>query len=167
MLAIIVPIFSVLPSARQRQQMAMRMAARRDGVSVELTTITDPNPNQDKYISHIGKKIEPNLKVAAYRLQRRRASDWRQLPQVNWCLKKDLAGAWHWQAPADEAMSAELKDFLDQRVQALPEDTEQVQEVGYNIVVYWHERNPGDEDTVFNFLKQCAALPLHKPQEEE
>lgn len=167
LLLIIVPIFSVLPSVRQRQQMAMRMAARGEGVSVELTTIKDPNPDQEKYISHIGKRIEPDLKVAAYRVQRHRESGWRQLQQVNWCLKKDLAGAWHWDQPAHPAMSDELQRFLDEQVPALPEDVEQVHEVGYNIVVYWHERNAGDEKVVFDFLKQCAALPLRKPSKDE
>ena len=43
LLAIIVPIISVLPSARQKERMQMRMVARAAGVSVELTSIDDPN----------------------------------------------------------------------------------------------------------------------------
>ncbi|HCC44491.1 MAG TPA: hypothetical protein DEQ32_08855, partial [Gammaproteobacteria bacterium] len=51
LLIVLVPIFSVLPSARQKQQMMMRQTARAAGVSVDLTIIDDPNPDQDKYLS--------------------------------------------------------------------------------------------------------------------
>jgi hypothetical protein len=167
LLLVIVPIFSVLPNARQRGQMAMRNAARSAGVSVELTSIADPNPDQDKYTSHIGKKIDPILKVAAYRVQRRRERDWRQLPQVNWCLQKDLGGHWHWTEPASEFMSDELCVWLDENINTLPNDVMQVDETSYNVTVYWHERVKGEEEKVFSFLKHCAGLPLHKPQNEE
>jgi hypothetical protein len=48
LIVIIVPIISVLPSARQKERMQMRMIARAAGVSVELTSIDDPNPKQGK-----------------------------------------------------------------------------------------------------------------------
>lgn len=166
LLIIIVPIFSVLPSRRQREQMAMRKAAREAGVSVELTSIDDPNPDQEKYISHIGKKIPAKLKVAGYRIQRRRVGDWRRLPSVNWCLKKKLEDGWQW-TEAGDAMSEELKRFVDAEVHHLPADVEQVEESGYNIVVYWHERVKGSEAVVLNFLKSCAELALHKPIDDE
>ena len=92
LLVIVVPIFSVLPSARQRQQMKMRQGARAAGVSVDLTTIDDPNPEQDKYISHTGRSIPARLNVAGYRIQRRRQQNWRRLPEVDWCLKRKLHG---------------------------------------------------------------------------
>ena len=167
LLLIIVPIFSVLPSARQREQMAMRNAARAEGVTVELTSIADPNPKQDKYISHIGKPIDPVLKVAAYRVQRRRSSNWRLLPQVNWRFSRDLEGNWHPQQSASEHISDDLAAWLPEQVVQLPADVEQVEEMNYNIIVYWHERRPGDEKKVFEFLKQCAGLPLHKPLEDD
>ena len=50
LLLIIAPIFAILPSARQKEQMNMRRKAMAEGVSVELTSIQDPVPNQDKYI---------------------------------------------------------------------------------------------------------------------
>jgi len=167
LLIIIVPIFSVLPSARQREQMAMRKAAREAGVSVELTSIDDPNPDQEKYTSHLGKKLPTVVKVAGYRLQRRRIGDWRRLPQVNWCLQKKKKSGWQWREEASEHLSAELKDYLDEVVETLPTDVEQVEESGYNIVVYWHERQEGTEEKVFDFLRKCAELPLHRPEEND
>ena len=166
LLVIVVPIFSVLPSARQRQQMKMRQGARAAGVSVDLTTIDDPNPEQDKYISHTGRSIPARLKVAGYRIQRRRQQDWRRLPEVDWCLKRKLHGSWLWTLGSGQ-LSSELKYFLEQAKESLPEDVEQVEESSYNIVVYWHERTPGSEDNVLNFLQKCAELPLHDPPPEE
>ena len=90
LIVVIVPIISVLPSARQKEQMQMRMIARAAGVSVELTSIDDPNPKQGKYIAYTGKPIPPVLKVVAYRLQRKRARDWRHLPKVSWCMFRGL-----------------------------------------------------------------------------
>jgi len=45
-LFIVVPILAVLPSPRQREQLAMRNAARAAGVLVELTSIDDPIRNR-------------------------------------------------------------------------------------------------------------------------
>lgn len=167
LLVIIVPILSVLPSARQKEQMVMRQVARNAGVQVELTSITDPNPKQDKYISHIGKQLDPILKVVAWRVQRKREGGWRQLPAVDWCLQKNLDGTWareHW--PAD-TMSEELVEYLNETIEQLPDDVEQVEENTYNLTVYWHERTKGSEQQVIDFLKNCVALPLHRPVDGE
>ena len=162
LIVIVVPLFSILPSPRQRAQMVMRTAARKVGVSVELKEIDDPNPDQDKYISHIGKQIPARLKVAGYRLQRRRASDWRQLPEASWCFQRNLDGSWR-EAALGEAVSGELRTFLRASLELMPDDVVQLEEISYNVVVYWSEREPGSEDNVLNFLKKCIELPLHDP----
>lgn len=167
LLFIIVPIIGVLPSARQKEQMKMRKSARTAGVSVELTTISDPNPHQDKYVSPTGKAIAPLLKVVGYRLQRKRARDWRQLPQVDWCLQKMPDKNWRWQLGPSDSMNTELIDWLNNAIEALPEDVEQVEEVNYNITVYWHEKTKGSETTLFDFLKHCADQALHAPSEDD
>ena len=160
LLAIVLPIFSVLPSGRQRKQMNMRQAARAAGVSVELTTIDDPNPEQDKYISQTGRVIPARLKVVGYRIQRPRQNDWRQLSEIQWSLKRNLDGSWLWSSSGGH-LSRELKNFLEEAKEALPEDVEQVEESSYSIVVYWHERTPGSEANVLKFLLNCADLPLY------
>lgn len=162
LIVIVVPLFSILPSRRQKEQMVMRNAARRVGVSVELREIDDPNPNQDKYLSHIGKKIPARVKLAGYRIQRHRAGGWRRLPKVEWCVQRSLDGSWRWQAdPAD--MNAELKSYVNSSLDEMPEDVLQIEEVSWNIVVYWHERTPGTEDYVLNFLHKCVEIPVHDP----
>ena len=96
LLFIIVPIIAVLPSARQKEQMRMRAAARKAGIAVELTSIEDPEPAQDKYISPTGRALEPVLKTAAWRVQRDRGRGWRELPPVAWCGVRRATG---WDRP--------------------------------------------------------------------
>ena len=166
LLLIAVPIVAVLPNARQKAQMIMRKKARDEGISVELTTIVDPHPKQDKYTGNTGKAIDPKLKVAAYRVQRRRERDWRELPKADWCWVKTNADGWHW-SEKPESLSDEVTRWLDLNIRTLPDDVEQVEEMSYNISVYWHERNPGDEQQVFEFLKECIDLSPHPPPEED
>jgi len=160
LVAIIVPIISVLPSARQKDRMQMRMIARAAGVSVELTSIDDPNPKQDKYIAYTGKRTPAVLKVVAYRLQRKRERDWRHLPEVRWCMFKDLDNHWRWKSELNEAMNKELARWLEGVAPDLPTDVIQIEEDSYNICVYWHERSKGDEQAVLGFLKHSAELSL-------
>jgi len=163
LLAIIVPILLVLPSTRQKERMQMRMIARAAGVSVELTSIDDPNPKQDKYIGYTGKRIPAVLKVVAYRLQRKRDSDWRHLPKVSWCLFKGLDNNWHWTSELDEAMNKQLAGWLEDVAPDLPSDVVQIEEDSYNICVYWHESTRGDEQAVLDFLKHSTELSLIEP----
>lgn len=169
LLFIIVPIVSVLPSARQKERMQMRMTARQAGVSVDLTTITDPNPKQDKYVSHTGRAIPPDLKVTAWRIYRARPNNWRDLPELSWCVQRMLDTSLNWQLDPPDHASDELRNWLNSSVKSLPLDVEQVEESDYCITVYWHEREKGSEQSVIGFLKQCAELPLHKalPADED
>ena len=170
LLLILVPMMSVLPSKRQRARMAMRQVARAAGISVELTTIdTAGDPH-----------VSSGLKVVAWRCQRRRAQDWRRLPQVAWCLRKSRSAPgqtspearWVWVDVGPAAgdlpttsthLSAALRTWLETQVPLLPGDVEQVEEAGYNVAVYWHEREPGTETQVIDFLKNCTEMPLQEP----
>ncbi len=163
LIVIIVPIISVLPSARQKERMQMRMIARAAGVSVELTSIDDPNPKQDKYIAYTGKRIPAVLKVVAYRLQRKREGDWRHLPKVSWSMFKDLDNQWHWNSELSEAMNKQLSGWIEGIAPDLPADVVKIEEDSYNICVYWHERIKGDEHAVLDFLKHSAELSLIEP----
>lgn len=184
LLLIVAPLFSILPSARQKTQMAMRKAAMAAGVSVQIAIIDDPNPRQDKYLSNTGKRIPARLSVAAYRIQRRRGNEWRALPKVDWCVHRKIADGpvglpgevvvqdpesrtWVWQTKPSELMSEALRVWLFDNIKTLPADVEQVEEMNYMITVYWHERHATDEQVVIDFLKTCNDLPLHTPIDDE
>jgi len=160
LVAIIVPMISVLPSARQKERMQMRMIARAAGVSVELTSIDDPNPQQEKYIAYTGKRIPSVLKVVAYRLPRKRERGWRHLPKVSWCMFKDLDNNWRWKSERNEVMNKQLVGWLEDVAPNLPADVVQIEENSCNISVYWHERSKGDEEVVLGFLKNSTELSL-------
>lgn len=161
---IVAPIFSVLPSARQREQMKMRTEARHAGVIVELTSIDDPNPKQDKYVSHLGKQLETVVKVAAWRKPRQRHRDWRDLPRVNWrisrIINQDGGKDWQWDEQPPAAMHPDFKKWIESAVEELPEDVEQVEEETYMLSVYWHERLLGSEAEVIEFIADCVEQPL-------
>ena len=163
LLVIIVPSIAILPTARQRQQMAMRNAARAAGVSVQLVSIPDPNPDQDKYLTHTGRPIPPLLQVARYHVQRRRSEDRRVAPALDWALQKQADGAWRWREAPGAAMDAELAAWLELSVRSLPEDVAQVEEKDCDISVYWREREAGGERRVLDFLAACAAQPRRRP----
>ncbi len=166
---ILLPVIRILPSRRQKEQMAMRRVAMAAGVAVQLTTIDDPDPRQEKYLSHTGKALAPRLKVVAWRCPRR------QLPASgDWCLQRTTAdkrqagpgGNWVWSKEPDAALSSGLRTWLEAAIGDLPADVEQVEETQGRVSVYWHEREAGTEHRVLEFLKTCTALPLDKPAAE-
>ncbi len=174
LIVIIVPIIAVLPSARQKAQMRMRKVAMAAGVSVDITTIDDPNPEQEKYISHnTGKALPTKLNVIAYRLQRRRDRDWRQRPKVSWVLERkqkagdDMMGEFTVTDMTRQHISPEMIAFLNDSISALPADVEKVEEIAYNICIYWHEREEGSEEQVISFLKSASEVSLHIVNEDD
>ena len=64
---IIAPIVSILPSRSQKQIMQIRQTMMGRGVSIELTEIDDPEPNQAKYQTSTGRQLAAKLKVTMYK----------------------------------------------------------------------------------------------------
>lgn len=173
LLLIIAPLFAILPSARQKEQMNMRKEAMAKGISVELTSIHDPIPHQEKYISNTGKRLEPILKVAAYRVGRKKPRHWRLSPAIDWELERgedsspDLPGTWCWSQAKPDALSKEMGNFLVNEIASLPDDVVKIDEMNYVLSVYWHERSgeAGLSSTV-RFLNGCIEIPLHDLQND-
>lgn len=172
LLVIIAPIVAILPSKRQKEQMSLRKTAMADGFSIELTRIADPDPDPEKYLSNTGKPLERIMSVAAYRFPRRKPTDWRRLPTVNWALVRrqdadmaDLPVNWAWDGIPSGEMSGELKAFVAGRLGALPDDVVRVDEVKYVISVYWNERGgePGVA-AIIAFVKACAEILPFDPR---
>lgn len=167
LLLVIAPLFAILPSARQKEQMKMRREAMDKGISVELTSIQDPVPRQDKYLSNTGKRLEPLLKVAAYRVVRKKPLEWRLSPVIGWGLERGeepcpgLPEPWRWSQPKPDVLSEEMKVFLARELSSLPDDVVKIDEVNYVLSAYWLEGS-GEVGlaSIVRFLNGCVAIPL-------
>ncbi len=152
----------------------MRRVAMAAGISIKLTTIDDPNPQQNKYLSNTGRALAPRLKVIAWQCQRRQSyGDARSsLPKIDWCLQrvstdkmkagKSLTDEWDWSKMSNQAISDRLGTWLETAIKQLPKDVEQVEETRCLVSVYWHEREAGTEKQVIDFLKGCTELSPHE-----
>ena len=169
LLLIIAPIFAILPSSRQKEQMRLRKQAMDQGISVELTRIEDPIPRQDKYLSSTGRRLEPVLAVAAYRIARPKPSEWRISPQIKWDLERraensaELPGRWHWSKSKPKEISQEFEEFLSRELASLPDDVVKIQEVNYSLIVYWHESSSEQGlVSIIKFLQGALSIYPYK-----
>ena len=178
LLFVIAPIFAILPSGRQKEQMKLRRSAMSKGISVELTRIQDPNPHQDKYLSNTGKPLDPVLSIAAYRKGRPRPKQWRISPRIDWTLENDeirstdlhsseLPGNWHWVPSKPSDLSDDFESFLKQELESLPADLVKIDDKNYFLSVYWHESS-GDEGlaAIVRFLDACTKQLSYEPDDE-
>jgi hypothetical protein len=167
LLLIIAPMFALLPSARQKEQMNLRNAATGKGIIVELTSILDPIPRQDKYISNTGKRLEPLLKVVAYRVSRKKPRHWRLQPSVDWGLERgdedapELPGTWRWNPLKSDDLPLKIERFLVSELASLPDDVVKIDEINRVLSIYWHERS-GDDGlaVIVRFLNGCIEIPI-------
>jgi len=168
LLVIIGPILSLLPSKRQKQQIAMRKAAMDAGVSVALTRIDDPDPDPEQYLSNTGKPLERVMAVVAYRQFRPRPDRWRQRPEIAWALNRQqgadvdgLPPGWRWQGTRLADLPPALNKYLMGGIASLPDDVIRVEEQKFIISIYWRERaDLQGLAKLLDFLRDCAALPL-------
>jgi len=173
-LLIVAPIIALLPSARQKEQMALRKAARERGLRTELTTIEDPDPDPGKYRSVTGKELPRELKCIAYRRPRPRPAGWRWLPAMEWAVVRGepadgaLPDGWRWDVPLPPAASDELRSTLVSTLESLPDDVVKVDESHYIVSVYWLERGGMEAgEQVARALETLTATEAHAPRPAE
>ena len=92
LLLIVAPIIRILPSRRQKEQMALRRTASSNGLTVELTHIDDPDPDPEKYLSNTGRPLPRVMAVIAYRKPVKKPAEWRRIPAVDWCVVRRQGG---------------------------------------------------------------------------
>jgi hypothetical protein len=101
LLAAFGPIFWMLPSRTDRRLAAMRARARTHGVHVEITQLPDIDADASARVTAGGKRLQPTVTCAAYRLPLRREA--RAAPQ--WKLLRNRAvsdgpiDGWQWDSP--------------------------------------------------------------------
>lgn len=156
MLMIIAPIVSILPGKSQKQIMAVRRAAMARGISVELTTIEDPNPDQDKYRTSTGKALPATLQLAAYKgLSRVNSSAVSfEAFQVQRTPDLDPSSPDAFHTITDSPLSAPCRAFLAQYGVALPATVQQIIWDGRQLKVYWVEQ-PDHQmgEKIFTFIE--------------
>lgn len=162
-LMIAAPIVAVLPSKRDKARMVKRRAAMKKGIIVEMTSIEDPDPDLEKYLSSTGKPLERKLGVAAYRLQRRKAPDHEARAEAKWAAvgypaRKRIAitERWVWLDAEPGPGQKEIKTFLGANLDHLPPDVVKAEEKNFFISVYWQE--DGEVQEVIDFLERCATV---------
>lgn len=169
------PAFMLLPSKRQKAQMALRSKARAEGLQVELTRIDDPDPEPGKYTSLTGKPLHPILKCVAYRIPRKRFTDRRARSIVNWKVVKKrgvsndfLPSDWQWLETAWETLSLPLRTVIAEGLPMLPLDVVAIEEKNFQVSVFWHERG-GETDlaNMVQFLKAVIEAPLFESEEDD
>ncbi len=163
---ILAPIISILPSKRQKQQMAFRQQARAAGVSVALAKIEDPDSDRDKYLSATGRPLPRDLACVAYRRPRKRKDNRDGMPvpgtpMPGWALVRDksVADQLSWVEADSKNIDPVFRNLVEARVTDLPADIVRIDETAELVSVYWHERS--DEQgltSLLNFLKEVVTL---------
>lgn len=129
------PLVWLRPSPRQRGQMALRLAARRLGLGMQLSQQVWPH-----WLA-----ASPPASCAQYHRGRRpgRADSWTywQVAPGQWCNQ--------WREPCTDAVMLE-------RLQGLPADVYKVEAVPQMVALYWGER--GGEDELRRIADLLAAV---------
>lgn len=153
---IIAPIVSILPSRSQKQIMQIRQTMMGRGVSIELTEIDDPEPNQAKYQTSTGRQLAAKLKVTMYkktttnREASQRVAAWR----VTCDFKSDPKMP-QFQPVSSSAIPAKAESLLQSRAVDLPESTAQIAWDGKTLAVFWVEQASSElAEKVFTFLDE-------------
>ena len=113
------------------------------------------------------------LKVAAYRVSRKKPQHWRLSPVVDWGLERGegsspvLPGTWSWSQAKPDALSVEMENFLVNELASLPDDVVKIDDMNFVLSVYWHERS-GEVGlaSIVRFLNGCIEIPLHDLQND-
>ena len=114
------PILWLLPNERDKRLAKLRMEARRRGLGVELTRMTDPRPALRDRVSSGGVVKKPIIKCAAYRM----------------LVPRPLEHIQPWRVESGEAhTSDELVDCSD----SLPVDWLAVEVDRNGACLYWRE----------------------------
>ena len=158
---VVAPIVAILPSKRQKQQMAFRQSARAAGVSVALVKIEDPDSDRDKYLSATGRPLPRDLACVAYRRPRKKVISQIPLPVPSWRVSRDksLDNQLTWIETDTGDIDPIFLQFIESHLSDLPADVIRLDETAGLVSVYWHERS--DEQglaKLLGFLNEVVTL---------
>jgi len=158
---VVAPIVAILPSKRQKQQMAFRQSARAAGVSVALVKIEDPDSDRDKYLSATGRPLPRDLACVAYRRPRKKVISQIPIPVPGWSVSRDksLDNQLTWIETDTGDIDPIFLQFIESHLSDLPADVIRLDETAGLVSVYWHERS--DEQglaKLLGFLNEFVTL---------
>ena len=158
---VVAPIIAILPSKRQKQQMAFRQSARAAGVSVALVKIEDPDSDRDKYLSATGRPLPRDLACVAYRRPRKKVISQIPIPVPGWRVSRDksLDNQLTWIETDTGDIDPIFLQFIESHLSDLPADVIRLDETAGLVSVYWHERS--DEQglaKLLGFLNEVVTL---------
>ena len=158
---VVAPIVAILPSKRQKQQMAFRQSARAAGVSVALVKIEDPDSDRDKYLSATGRPLPRDLACVAYRRPRKKVISQIPIPVPGWSVSRDksLDNQLTWIETDTGNIDPIFLQFIESHLSDLPADVIRLDETAGLVSVYWHERS--DEQglaKLLGFLNEVVTL---------
>jgi len=161
LMMIIGPIIAILPSRSQKQIMQLRQSMMNRGVSVQLTEIDDPNPNQSKYQTSAGRQLPAKMKVAAYKKALLGATQAKQSSPWHVTRQAPIASEVVFVSDKDIPLPDEARNLLETHGRNLPLTTHAIAWDGRTLVVYWIEQGDLEQgEKVFTFLiegLQCLA----------
>lgn len=170
---IVGPALWLIPSQRQREQMALRSTARRLGLQVELASLDDPDPDPAKYRSLSGRQYPRLIRCVALRKHRRRTAEWQEPRTPSWKLVRVPASAetpsgWRWEAGDPAQLSEQLRALIELEMASLPADVLAVSEEHLLLSAYWLERS-GEAGlrAIESLMSELLSVPLTDPEEAE
>jgi hypothetical protein len=166
LLAAFGPVLWLLPSARDRRLTKLRGRARSLGLEVEISRLPDLAAPPAERVTAGGRRREPMLPVACYRLPSRRklnrAPQWR-------ALRGDGMGpvtGWQWdRAPAG---SQTYWEKMAPQLTRLPSDALGCAADAHSVACWWREQTPQGPDAALDsvFAVLVEMLEIHRVEDE-
>lgn len=148
------PVLYLLPTRKDRRLAAMRLEARRQGLSVELKPVRKIDARADERVTAAGEARSPVHSSVAYAMTMRSALD-----QVRpWRLLRSQRHGWRFDTEFEALPGPELLPVVEPHLQHLPDDSVALEYGGGTLACYWLERFPADAGTVRTLKTTLGAI---------
>ena len=145
------PLLYVLPSRKDRRLAALRAQARQLGLTVELSSVRNPDAAAEDRVTAGGRLRTPMRACARYAL----ALDRKPEPAPSWRLLRTACG---WIADEGAALPAGWLEQLQPLIDTLPDDVVAVDCSGRDLGCCWLERPAPEADAVPKLKGALTAI---------
>ncbi len=179
---VIGPVMYLLPNAKDKRLTELRLAARRLGLTVQITSVPKLDPTADERVSAGGKMREPKISCSAYQLSlgqnnlRQGHALLLKLPSRVTVPVKEVAPGWalgdvsadFWQRYNAGGAGVAI---IEKAAAMLPEDCLGIAIDNRFVACYWREKASADEGIVeglkcaLEVLRDDFSSRFNKPTE--